>query len=382
MKKYFLLFATSFIVFEAWLVAGSSSSYGMDQEPEKIHQGNVIYNSQRQKNQHISLYQEDPAADLRLYPAKGETVWMEEKQLQCYHPYFDGKVYSFLYPELIEVTLSYPAWNADLLSIADKLRTYNIEKTGIPIPGLEKSMKAFYKNSEEISIVSFEGELEQHSLTFSFILEEALQSPKEFRALLRTLQKSARQKEVHMIRTTFFPVHEIPLGLQQEGFLSMGEVIGFHRGRTLTAYYKILHSDFDVGKDVSNAMIEWEEKEDDFSPPNFGFCFGLFIRDGNGSIKGGISGSIQNGAAVPYSEIEIFYVDASLRGTGIGKKIFNMAEAFSKEKGVCCMQLDTMDYQAPWFYRKMGYSQVITEHESEKTLDGKWVSGYLFRKQL
>src|SRR5689334_22043438 len=104
MKKYFLFFTTSFMAFELFLIARSSPSYGMitkslDEPTKSI----VIYNSQRKKAREITLQGEDPAADLRLHPGKGETLWLKERQLPCLHPYLDGKVYSFLYPEFIEV---------------------------------------------------------------------------------------------------------------------------------------------------------------------------------------------------------------------------------------------------------------------------------------
>lgn len=384
MKKYFLLFTAAFIVFEACLIAGSSQSYGMEPQIEDDGRSIVVHNSQGQKIQKISLHGEDPAADT-LYPFRGETFWVE---FQCHHPYLDGKVYSFLYPERFEMRLSYPARNADLLSLAYELHASNIEKTGIS--NVEKDMKASYKNSEGIKVVSFNGNLEQHHLTFSFKSTEALHSPHEFRSLLRALQKSAQAQDVHTINTSFFPAPLVPFSppphisvLQEEGFTSMGEIIDFDTGQNMTAYYKILpfHRDEDRGEDISNIKIQWEI-DDTFSPPNFGTCFGIFVRDDKSSIKGGISGSIHPEAAFPHSEIDLFWNAKAVRGKGFGQKIFGMAEAFSKENGVCFVELSTMDYQAPEFYKKMGYTPFITECESEKTLDGKWANGYLFRKQL
>lgn len=380
MKKYFLFFTTSFMAFELFFIASSSPSNGMiNESPDEPNKSIIIYSSQRTNAREIALQGEDPAADLRLHPGKGETLWLKERQLPCLHPYLDGKVYSFLYPEFIEVTLSYPAWHGDLLSIAYELSAYNVEKVGMP--DTEKIMKASYKNSEGIPVVSFEGSLAQHSLTFCFKPEEAFDSPKEFLSLLRSLQNNARAQGVHMMRTCFFPAQNIPF-LPQEGFHSMGEIISFHKGKRVTAYYKILHSDPEISENDSHVRIEWDEEEDDFSPPNFGCSFGLFVRDDKGTIKGGISGYLCTKVTFPFSGIETFYMDRALRGTGIGKEIFLRAEEFAKENGAHYMQLDTMDYQAPWFYKKMGYTQVITEYESEKTLDGKWVNGYLFRKLL
>jgi hypothetical protein len=60
-----------------------------------------------------------------------------------------------------------------------------------------------------------------------------------------------------------------------------------------------------------------------------------------------------------------------------------MAEKLLKENGAHFVQLSTMGYLAPGFYReKMGSTPFVTEYESVKTLDGKWVNGFLFRKEL
>lgn len=369
MKKFFFL---------AYLLGGISSSYAMDIQIEA--DGIVLLSSHGQKTRKLSLDPQDPAADLRLHPSRGETLWYEEKQCLCDHPYLDGKVYSFLYPEALEITLSYPAWNADLLSIAYPLMAYNLEKTGLPGPA--KMMKASYKNVEEESVVSCVGKLHEHTLAFSFNPEEAFAAPHEFCSLLRGLQKAARQENIHMMRTGHFPVHPISSILQAEGFLSTGEITALRTGQNVTGYYKKLHCDPDEAENASHVMIKWKTSNDTFSPPRFKRCFGIFIRDDKHSIRGGISGNIYRAAAFPFSQIEIFHLDESLRGTGLGKKIFLMAENFSKENGAHCVQLDTMDYQAPWFYKRMGYTSVFTEYEAEKTVDGKWVNGYLFRKTL
>jgi len=67
MKKYFSLFAISFIVLEACLIAGSSSSYGMEPEFDEVRQNIVISNSQGQKIRKVSLHpMADPMADNRF----------------------------------------------------------------------------------------------------------------------------------------------------------------------------------------------------------------------------------------------------------------------------------------------------------------------------
>jgi hypothetical protein len=65
-KMTFLLFTTSFVAFKACLMAGSSSSYGMDPQIENDGRIIVLYNSQGEKTRKIALHGEDPTADNRF----------------------------------------------------------------------------------------------------------------------------------------------------------------------------------------------------------------------------------------------------------------------------------------------------------------------------
>jgi len=45
------------------------------------------------------------------------------------------------------------------------------------------------------------------------------------------------------------------------------------------------------------------------------------------------------------------------RGQGIGSKLMNMVEEFAREKDCVGIWLDTFDFQAPGFYKKLGYTE-------------------------
>ena len=64
MKKYFLLFATLFMI---GVAATSTYSYGMFPQFEEETQSIVLHNSQNQKICKIALHKENPAADNRLF---------------------------------------------------------------------------------------------------------------------------------------------------------------------------------------------------------------------------------------------------------------------------------------------------------------------------
>src|SRR5947207_714414 len=114
MKKYFLLFSSLLISFETGLISASSSLQAMVESEEGK-------NPQQRRTREEK---ENPCTDLRLHPAKGETIGVEEKHYWCHHPYLNGKVYSFQYPKITEITLSYPAWFQDLARIEHGLYSY------------------------------------------------------------------------------------------------------------------------------------------------------------------------------------------------------------------------------------------------------------------
>ena len=72
---------------------------------------------------------ENPYSDLRLHPAKGTTAGIKEKTVTCTHPYF-GRIFKFDYPELIEMTCSYPAAPFDVFSVTQGMHPYTFKLGG------------------------------------------------------------------------------------------------------------------------------------------------------------------------------------------------------------------------------------------------------------
>ena len=79
--------------------------------------------------------------------------------------------------------------------------------------------------------------------------------------------------------------------------------------------------------------------------------FVLGIDDEWGNLVGGLS------AAIEYHvmEIELLWVDASVRGQGVGKTLIHQAEKIALRSGCVMVHLDTFDFQAPKFYEKLGF---------------------------
>jgi GNAT superfamily N-acetyltransferase len=98
-----------------------------------------------------------------------------------------------------------------------------------------------------------------------------------------------------------------------------------------------------------------------------------FLRNDAGTLIAGIEGFTWGG----YARIEYLWVDDTLRGHGIGTQLLAAAEHEALQRGCVKVTVDTHSFQAPDFYRSLGYSEVAT------TLDTPiGFSDTLFEKSL
>lgn len=79
----------------------------------------------------------------------------------------------------------------------------------------------------------------------------------------------------------------------------------------------------------------------------------LFVRDGDGAIVGGLLADVCMG----WMFVRILWLDERLRGRGIGAGLMRRAEAEARELGCTGVWLDTFTFQAPDFYRKLGFEE-------------------------
>ena len=80
---------------------------------------------------------------------------------------------------------------------------------------------------------------------------------------------------------------------------------------------------------------------------------GCFCYD-DAQMKGGVTAHIRNGTL----SVKLLWVDDSCRGKGIGARLMRQVEDAARNEGCIVAFVDTMSYQAPGFYLKMGYSEV------------------------
>lgn len=78
----------------------------------------------------------------------------------------------------------------------------------------------------------------------------------------------------------------------------------------------------------------------------------LNARDRNdGRLLGGVRGFV----FLHWLNIDVLFVEADVRGTGLGGRLLAEAERQAVELGARNARLETFEWQAPTFYRKHGY---------------------------
>ena len=98
----------------------------------------------------------------------------------------------------------------------------------------------------------------------------------------------------------------------------------------------------------------------DYNKPWFGhlqsFCINL--QDDSDQVVAGINGVIDVGRR----EILVWqvWVNETYRGQGIGRQLMDKLEEFSKSKDCHLILLDTFEFQALAFYKKLGYQCYAT----------------------
>jgi ribosomal protein S18 acetylase RimI-like enzyme len=84
---------------------------------------------------------------------------------------------------------------------------------------------------------------------------------------------------------------------------------------------------------------------------DLGLTLGIFLRHDNGDIVAEVYGWLW-GVCL---ELDYLWVHKDLRGQGIGRRLVHTLEQEVSARGCRQITLDTYSFQAPEFYRKLGY---------------------------
>lgn len=101
------------------------------------------------------------------------------------------------------------------------------------------------------------------------------------------------------------------------------------------------------------------------------FCF--VAEDGNGQIIGVITGRAY------YNEVHIgdLVIDKEHRKVGVGSKLVEEVENAYKGKGYEKITLTTFGFQAPEFYRKLGYAIEFVREDREPKLSKYFLAKHI-----
>ncbi len=102
----------------------------------------------------------------------------------------------------------------------------------------------------------------------------------------------------------------------------------------------------------------------DYNIERTGFSDGkrlaILVRDAEQTICAGLDGWTWGGSG----EIRSLWVDAALRGQGVGAKLMAAAEQEAQARGCTQLMLGSFSFQAPNFYQGLGYEVfgVLDDH--------------------
>lgn len=79
----------------------------------------------------------------------------------------------------------------------------------------------------------------------------------------------------------------------------------------------------------------------------------VLVRDAGGQVVAGVTGTVWGSCL----EIGFVWVHDAWRGQGVGRRLMDVMEAEARQRGCRVISLDTYTFQAPDFYRKLGYQE-------------------------
>jgi ribosomal protein S18 acetylase RimI-like enzyme len=112
-------------------------------------------------------------------------------------------------------------------------------------------------------------------------------------------------------------------------------------------------------KKLNDGIMEQAKQKKGMKQLDF---FGFFIRDNEGEIVGGCSGDNMYGSLFVGS----LWVAENLRGKGYGTKLMQAAEKLARDKKCNFVAVNTMDWEALEFYKKLGFRVEFERHGYDK----------------
>lgn len=115
--------------------------------------------------------------------------------------------------------------------------------------------------------------------------------------------------------------------------------------------YKISHTANPTNEEIqilNDGIMEYAKQKKGMKQLEF---FAFFIRDEEGKIVGGCAGDNMYGGLF----VGQLWVSEALRGKGYGTKLMAAAEKLARDSDCIHMAVNTMDWEALEFYKKLGF---------------------------
>ncbi len=248
------------------------------------------------------------------------------------------------------------------LAIVAGLDQYNLEKTG-PLP----KRNIFYAETQNSKILV--GNICHYSFSIDNhidpdTLENIASSKPEFLAILQ-----AKAYEYGATRAFAWGYQNSKLAeiFIKAGFLLCGEFPDLENNRVIQRFYKDLDYPIDLNEqsriNITISEGATYDSYEELNPYHSGVSrnknsFGVFIHDAEDQIlKGGVFGKILKAEekGIPYGLIDCLWVHPRYRSKKLGTVLMEEAENLFRQQGAKYIQLATNGFQAPEFYRKMGF---------------------------
>ncbi len=110
---------------------------------------------------------------------------------------------------------------------------------------------------------------------------------------------------------------------------------------------------------LGDGIMEYAKQQKDMKQLEF---FAFFVRDESGNILGGCSGDNMYGCLF----VGNLWITEKLRGKGYGTALMKAAEKHGKESHCHFMAVNTMDWEALDFYKKLGFHVEFERHGFDK----------------
>lgn len=342
----------------------------------------LAYSADGEEND--TSFQQIPPTSLisrELNPAKGRTVWASpsKEEVVTWRAYGNllGKNTTVMVPvDGLEITLSDYTWCNDFDRLRYGLHCYNLGKLD-PSCHKQRSFK-----------------LPESDITGAIIGESVFLGCKSIDSLKNSLSTFENDAWAEGGKRVYVQLQNGKKGLAPlipvtpensaiydflltQGYLEVSGCTDFTTG----AYESVLMKELQHEGPTSPLTIQFEDEVNEANQI-LSENFGLFIRDCNGEVKGGIWGTLKKGATHQHIYIDIFFIDDSIRGTGLGLTLMDLVEYYAKSHDINLLALETCDFQAPSFYEARCYKHDKTVPQLFKGLKGEYFNSYGYRKDI